>query len=198
MIYGYTRVSSKGQLDGNSLEQQATEILVKYPTAQIVEEQFSGKTTDRPKFNELINQLQEEDILVITKLDRFARSTQQGLDTINELLAKGISVHVLNIGFMDNTASSELTRTIFLAFAQFERAMIVERTQEGKAIARERGDFKEGRPRKFNPHKVNEALDYIEKGHSFKKAAEIYGISKATLVRRMQERKTEQLKKDEK
>lgn len=94
MIYGYCRVSTQGQLDGNSLEQQQQEILSKYPTATIIEEQYTGARTDRPIFNELIEQLEQDDILVVTKLDRFARSTQQGLETIKGLLAKGVSVHV--------------------------------------------------------------------------------------------------------
>ena len=197
-IYGYCRISSKSQLDGNSLEQQKEEIKRRYPTAIIIEELFTGKKIERPKFNELINDLNEGDILVVTKLDRFARSTQQGLDIINRLLAQGISVHVLNIGFMDNSPSSELIRTIFLAFAQFERAMIVERTQEGKEIARQRGDYREGRPRKFNPKKVAEALNYVEAGNSYKSAAEIFGISKTTLIRRMQERKAKEIQDENK
>ena len=198
MIYGYCRVSSKGQLDGNSLEGQEQEILAKYSDAKIYKEQFTGKTADRPIFTDLINKLKEGDMLVVTKLDRFCRSTDEGLKVIKDLQQRGVDIHIMNMGLIENTPMGELIVTNLLAFAQFERAMILERTQTGKAIARERGDFKEGRPRKFNPDKVNEALDYIEKGHSFKKAAEIYGISKATLVRRMQERKAEQLKKDEK
>ena len=71
MIYGYCRVSSKGQLDGNGLEAQKNEILEKYPNAEIVQEQFTGKTTERPQFLELISKLKENDTLVVTKLDRF-------------------------------------------------------------------------------------------------------------------------------
>ncbi len=185
MIYGYCRVSTQGQLDGNSLEQQQQEILSKYPTATIIEEQYTGARTDRPIFNELIEQLEQDDILVVTKLDRFARSTQQGLETIKGLLAKGVSVHVLNIGFMDNTPASELIRTIFLAFAQFERDMIVERTQQGKAIAKANNPcFKEGRPKKFKNGLMELAIEEFETGK--KTYADIdrdYGISKSTLYR---------------
>ena len=109
-VYGYCRVSSKGQLDGNSLEQQSKEILSKYPHAIIVQEQYTGAKVDRPCFKELLNKLESKDLLVVTKLDRFARSTQQGLDTINELLKRDVSVHILNLGMMDNTPASELTR----------------------------------------------------------------------------------------
>lgn len=188
-IYGYCRVSTKGQLDGNSLDSQREQILRDYPTATIVEEQVSGAKAVRPKFDELLQCLESGDMLVVTKLDRFARSLSQGNDTVNELLERGIRVNILNIGMLDNTPNSKLIRNIFFSFAEFERDMIYERTQEGKAIARQRADFREGRPRKFNPEKVEEALNYIEEGNSYKKASEIYGISKTTLIRRMQERK---------
>ena len=191
-IYGYCRVSTRGQLDGNSLESQREQILKDYPTATIIEEQISGAKKDRPKFDELIRNLKEGDMLIVTKLDRFARSLSQGNDTVNQLLKRGIRVNILNIGMMDNTPNSKLIRNIFFSFAEFERDMIYERTQEGKAIAKQRPDFKEGRPRKYNPAKVEEALNYIEAGNSYKRTAEIFGISKTTLIRRMQERKAKQ------
>ena len=196
-IYGYCRVSTRGQLDGNSLEGQKEQILKDYPTAIIIEEQISGAKTIRPKFDELVQRLESGDMLVVTKLDRFARSLSQGNDTINNLLQRGIRVNILNIGMLDNTPNSKLIRNIFFSFAEFERDMIYERTQEGKALARQRGDFKEGRPRKFSPAKVDEALNYIESGNSFKKASEVFGISKTTLIRRMQERKANKLKEQE-
>ena len=195
-IYGYCRVSTRGQLDGNSLEGQKEQILKDYPTAIIIEEQISGAKTVRPKFDELVQRLESGDMLVVTKLDRFARSLSQGNDTINNLLQRGIRVNILNIGMLDNTPNSKLIRNIFFSFAEFERDMIYERTQEGKALARQRGDFKEGRPRKFSPAKVDEALNYIESGTSFKKASEVFGISKTTLIRRMQERKANRLKEE--
>lgn len=195
-IYGYCRVSTRGQLDGNSLEGQKEQILKDYPTAIIIEEQISGAKTVRPKFDELVQRLESGDMLVVTKLDRFARSLSQGNETINQLLERGIRVNILNIGMLDNTPNSKLIRNIFFSFAEFERDMIYERTQEGKALARQRGDFKEGRPRKFSPAKVDEALNYIESGNSFKKASEVFGISKTTLIRRMQERKANKLKEE--
>ena len=79
MIYGYCRVSSKGQLENNSLEQQQQAILSRYENATIYQEQFTGTTTERPVFTEVINQLQENDILVVTKLDRLARNTVEGI-----------------------------------------------------------------------------------------------------------------------
>lgn len=188
-IYGYCRVSTRGQVDGNSLDNQREQILRDYPTATIVEEQVSGAKAIRPKFDELLQRLESGDMLVVTKLDRFARSLSQGNETVNKLLEKGVRVNILNIGMLDNTPNSRLIRNIFFSFAEFERDMIYERTQEGKALARQREDYREGRPRKFNPLKVEEALNYIEAGNSYKRASEMFGISKTTLIRRMQERK---------
>lgn len=73
---------------------------------------------------------------MFTKLDRVARSAIEGSKLINSLLVKNVRVHILNIGIMDNTPASKLIRQIFFAFAEFERDLIVERTQEGRAIAK--------------------------------------------------------------
>ena len=90
--------------------------------------------------------LQEGDTLIVTKLDRFARSVTQGIEMIEELIVKGVTVHILNLGIMDNSPTGRLIRNVMLSFAEFERDMIVERTQEGKAIAREKGIRVDGRP----------------------------------------------------
>lgn len=71
MIYGYTRVSTRKQLEGHGLESQKIEILSKYPEAVIIEEQYTGTKLDRPLFQKLINKLKPNDILVVSKLDRF-------------------------------------------------------------------------------------------------------------------------------
>lgn len=146
MIYGYARVSTKGQAkDGNSLEAQ--EKLLRDNGAQIIYlESFTGTKKDRPKLNELMGILKEGDALVVAKLDRIARSTRDGLDIIDELIDKGVTINILNMGKFDNSPSGKLMRTIFLAFAEFERDMIVERTSEGKAICREtKPEWREGR-----------------------------------------------------
>lgn len=152
MTYGYARVSTKGQAkDGNSLEAQ--ENTLRDNGAQtIFPESFTGTTKDRPKLNELMGILQEGDTLIVTKLDRIARSTRDGLDIIEELIDKGVTINILNMGKFDNSPSGKLMRTIFLAFAEFERDMIVERTTEGKAICREtKPDWREGRKQKGIP-----------------------------------------------
>ena len=182
MIYGYARVSTKGQAkDGNSLEAQE-KALKEAGATKIYTDAFTGTKTDRPEFDKLMNELQSGDTLIVTKLDRFARSMSQGSELVSELIDKGIKVYILNIGIMDNTPSSKLIRNIFFAFAEFERDMIVERTQEGKTIAKQNPDFKEGRPKKYSKKQVEHALELLE-NHSYKQVEDLTGISKSTLIR---------------
>ena len=146
MIYGYARVSSKGQDKyGNGLEVQEKQLRDNGATI-IYCESFTGTKKSRPELDKLMGVLKEGDTLVVTKLDRIARSTRDGLDIIDELLAKGVSINILNMGKFDNGPTGKLMRTIFLAFAEFERDMIVQRTSEGKEICREtKPNWREGR-----------------------------------------------------
>jgi DNA invertase Pin-like site-specific DNA recombinase len=163
MIYGYARVSTKGQAhDGNSLEGQE-QLLKENGASVIYKDSFTGTKTDRPEFNKLLDKLESGDILIVTKLDRFARRMSQGSELVNELINKGIKVNILNIGVMDNTPASRLIRNIFFSFAEFERDMIVERTQEGKAIARTKKGFKEGRPKMYTSHQLNYAMSLLRR-----------------------------------
>ncbi|MDP2843756.1 MAG: recombinase family protein [Acetobacterium sp.] len=181
MKYGYARVSTKGQLDGNSIEEQTNKIKVIYPDVEIVVESFSG-AKERPLFNQMLESAKENDYVVVTKLDRFCRSTKEGLGYIDLLLNKGVKIHILNMGLIENTPMGRLIVTNLLAFAEFERAMIIERTQGGKAIAKQKIDFREGRPKKFNNKKINHAMELLE-SYSYKQVEEMTGISKSTLVR---------------
>lgn len=181
MIYGYVRVSSKSQLDNNSLEQQEQEILKEYPNAIIVKEQFTAKSIHRPKFNWLLGRLKENDKLVVTKLDRFCRSTSEGLKCISELQARGVKIHILNMGLIEDSAMGQLIVTNLLAFAEFERAMIIERTSAGKAIAKQREGFVEGRPAVHKRKAIAHALELLE-NHTYKEVAELTGISVSTLT----------------
>ena len=181
MIYGYARISAKVQLKGNSLEEQKNE-LKKNGCQVIVEEQFTGKTTARPKFEDLIlNQLKPGDTLVVTRLDRLARNVTEGVSTIRGLFDKNVRVHVLNVGLLENTAMGNFFITTLLAVAELERCMILERTAAGKEIAKTRDGFKEGRP-PIARAKIELAMGLLDE-YSYKKVAEMTGISVATLAR---------------
>jgi DNA invertase Pin-like site-specific DNA recombinase len=145
MIYGYARVSTVGQKnDGNSLEEQSNR-LVENGAAKIYVDAFTGTKVDRPEFSKLLQVVRDGDTIMATKLDRISRSASQGIELVDKLLSRGVSVHILNMGVMNNTPTGKLIRNIMFSFAEFERDMIVERTSEGKAIARQREGYHEGR-----------------------------------------------------
>ena len=185
MIYGYIRVSTIKQAnEGNSLEGQ-TKLLLEngVPQENIYQDVYTGTKADRPQFNKLLNELKEGDTLIVTKLDRFARSMIEGSKIVTELIERGVRVNVLNIGLMDNTPASKLIRNIFFSFAEFERDMIVERTLEGKQIKMEMdADATLGRPKKFKKAQRDMALQLLEK-HSYNEVANMTGISRRTLIR---------------
>ncbi|WP_406044112.1 recombinase family protein [Succinimonas sp.] len=159
---GYGRVSSKGQAqNGNSLEDQRRKLEeAGCAEEDIVLETYTGTKMDRPKFGKLIESLEAGDTLVVCKLDRFARTAGEGSELVKSLLERGVNVHILNMGLIENTPTGRLILNVLLSFAEFERDMIVERTSEGKAVARATNpDFKEGRPRKEIPGKFFELLE---------------------------------------
>lgn len=148
MRYGYGRVSSKGQeLNGNSLEDQKNKLIeAGCDEENIVLETYTGTTMARPKFTGLLEKLDKGDVLIVTKLDRFARTASDGVKVIKELLKRGVKVHVLNMGLVEDTPTGRLILTILMAFAEFERDNIVERLAEGREVAKENNpDYKEGR-----------------------------------------------------
>ena len=182
MKYGYARVSTRGQAkDGNSLEFQEN-LLREHGAEQIFCDSFTGTKIDRPEFSKLLSILQQGDTLIVCKLDRFARSVGQATELITHLIDKGIIVDICNLGILDNSSMSTFMRNILLSFAQFERDMIVERTQEGKAIARQNPDFREGRPKKFSKKQLQHALELLQ-SFSYAQVEEMTGISKSTLIR---------------
>ena len=194
--YGYCRVSSKSQLDNNSLEIQKEAILNKYIDAEIIEEQFTGTTTDRPQFNNLINKLQNGDILVVYKLDRFARTTLEGMSLMKELQERGVTVEILNFGTIEGgfSSSNKLMMQIFFAFAEYERDCIVERTMSGKQLKMTKDeDATMGRPKKFKKAQREMALSLLDKGHSYNEVADMTGISRRTLIRYNNERRAKQI-----
>lgn len=191
-IVGYCRVSTRGQADANGLEVQKEEILKKYPTAGIFLESYTGTKVDRPIFNNILDELYSGDTLVVTKLDRLARNTVEGIKIVEELFSKNISVHVLNIGLLENTSMGKFFLTTLLAVAEMERNTIIERTQAGKEIAKTKEGFKEGRPKKFTSKQLDHALSMLSingGSYSYSEVEEITNISKSTLTRECRKRK---------
>ena len=124
MIYGYARISSKTQLNGNSLDDQSNTLTLNGANI-IISEQYTGKTTSRPKLQNLLVSLQPGDTLMVTKLDRLARNVTEGIELIKTLFEKNIRVHVLNIGLIENTSLGNFFVATLLAVAELERNMII-------------------------------------------------------------------------
>ena len=182
MIYEYARVSTYAQAKGgNSLETQSLE-LKNAGAEKIFSDAFTGTVTARPELERLMAQMQAGDTIVVTKLDRIARNLKQGIELIDTLNEREIKVNVLNMGVIDNTPTGKLIRNIMLSLAEWERDMIIQRTQEGKEIAKKSPNYREGRPKKYNKSQTMHALDLLQT-HSYRQVVEMTGISKATLVR---------------
>lgn len=178
---GYGRVSTPGQqLNGNSLAEQEKS-LREAGAEEIVLECFTGKTVDRPKFKPLLDSLEAGDTLYVTKLDRFARASAAG-EVIAELIERGVTVHILNFGVANNSATGKLMLNIILSFAQYEREMIWERTQEGKMAAKAKNpDYKEGRKALEIPEGFYELRERVAEGVMTVSGACVeLGISRST------------------
>lgn len=188
MIYGYARVSTKGQAkDGNSLEVQE-KTLRENGAAVIFYDAFTGTKVDRPELNKLMGMLREGDTLVVTKLDRLGRSLSKTSELITELIERGITINILNLGVLSNSSVNTLMRNVLLAFAQFERDMIVERTTEGKAICRENNpEWREGRKSVEIPE-FEKFLEKQKRGEmSVKECCTLLNISRSTWYNRVSE-----------
>ncbi|PFB87192.1 resolvase [Bacillus thuringiensis] len=165
--YGYARVNTTGQ----SLEVQEAE-LNNAGCNIIYKEKITGTTKERAQFIKLMEKIGEGDTLVLTKLDRFARPTKDAIALITDLYEKGVIDR--------STAVGKLMFNVFAAFAEFEFNMIIERTQEGKAIAMQREGYKEGRPNKYNKERLDYAISLLE-DHSYTQVLNMTGIGRATI-----------------
>lgn len=177
MNYGYARVSTQGQ----ELEAQIAQ-LKKAGCDVVYSEKFTGTKAERHEFQKVLGELRAGDTLTVTKLDRFARSTIDAITTVKQLFERGVKIHVLNMGMIEDTPTGRLIFNIFSSFAEFERDLIVERTKEGKQIAKQKGNFKEGRPKKYGKKQIEHALELLQT-NSYKEVEKLTGISKSTLIR---------------
>ena len=191
MIYGYARVSTRAQeRDGNSLECQREQLVGRGAT-EIYVDTYTGKTKSRPELDRLVDTLKSGDTLVVTKLDRMARSVRDGLDIVDSLVERGVMIDVMNMGRFDNTPMGHLMRTILFAFAEYEHAMILERTSEGRQRKRDTDpDYREGRPKLDISD--NLITDYANKVNAREitvvRAVSELGISRSTWYSLMREK----------
>lgn len=184
MIFGYVRVSTKFQSEKFGLESQIRELVSNgCPENHIIKETATGTTTKRPAFRELVdNILQDGDVLMCTRMDRFARSLKEGTADIEKLIEKGVTIQFLNFpAQISNKPTDKLVYQMFLAMAEFDRNLIIERMKEGRAVARTKDGFREGRrPKDLNLMRL--AVEELKK-HTYTEVCNTFGIARSTLFK---------------
>jgi DNA invertase Pin-like site-specific DNA recombinase len=177
-LFGYARVST----DGQSLDAQVHE-LKSAGCVKVFREKVSGAQTDRRELAKVVKSLGKDDVLVVTRLDRLARSTRDLLNILHSVSERGAKFKSLKDAWCDTTTPhGELMVTILAGLATFERHLIKARTGEGRERARERG-VKFGRPSKLNPHQRQEALARLHAGETQADIARTYGVDATTIGR---------------
>ena len=182
-LFGYARVSTRDQ----DLAAQDAELMAA-GCAKVFREKISGAKTDRPELVKAIGQLKPGDVLVVTRLDRLARSTRDLLNVIAAVAERGAGFKSLKDAWADTTsAHGRLMLTVLGGLAEFERELIRARTGEGRKRAKERG-VRFGRPRKMTPHQRQEALQRLAAGETQADVARTYNVDATTIGRLLGDR----------
>ena len=177
-IYGYARVST----DGQSLASQDAQLRAA-GCAQIFAEKISGAKSDRPQLGKALNRLAKGDVLMVTRLDRLARSTRDLLNILDQIAKAGADFKSLNDTWADTTtAHGRLMLTVLGGLAEFERELILARTKDGRDRAKDKG-VKFGRPTALSSHQRQEAIQRLQEGATQADLARTYGVSQATISR---------------
>ena len=182
-VFAYARVSTVEQLTENQREQIAR---AGYDIApkRFIEEQISGSVpaAQRPGFQRLLERMDEGDTLVVTKLDRIGRDSIDVQQTVERFQSEGIRLVVLQLGNLDLTSSAgALMVKMLAAVADFERDLIIERTQAGQARARAAGTHM-GRPSKTTPDQQRAIREALAAGETVSSLATSYQVSRATII----------------
>lgn len=189
-VFGYARVSTRKQ----DLSAQVDELKQAGATV-IYQEKYTGTTAKRPEFDKLMKKVVAGDTVIVTKLDRLARNTEDALKIAKDLRSRHVILDIKNLGRMDDNAQGNLIFTIFSAFAQFERDLIVARTEEGKEWARKhKANYREGRPMDYDYDRIKFAYDLRKRGYTISEITKNTGISKTTLYRRFRDYNFDYLK----
>jgi DNA invertase Pin-like site-specific DNA recombinase len=178
MKYGYARVST----DGQSVDAQVRQLKAA-GCKTVFREVASGAKSDRSQLRRLLNQLEVDDVVTVTRLDRLARSTRELLNTLATITTKKAGSRSLGDTWADTTTShGRLMLTVLGGLAEFERDLIRSRTGEGRARAKERG-VKMGRKPKLTPHQRAEAIKRRDRGEAVREIARTFGVHHATISR---------------
>jgi DNA invertase Pin-like site-specific DNA recombinase len=178
MLIGYARVSTDDQ---NLALQRAA--LKEAGCRRIFEEKVSGATRDRPQLTRLLDHIREQDVLVVARLDRLARSTRDLLEIAELLRDAGAGLRSLREPWADTTsAAGRMVLTVFAGMAEFERALIHQRTSSGRDAAMKRG-VRFGRPVKLTAEQISLGQRLIDEGRSTRDVAKMFKVHAATFYR---------------
>ena len=178
MKIGYARVSTREQ----TLEIQLTR-LAEAGCEMFFEEKISGAARKRPELETMLKQLRKDDVVVVTKLDRLARSTAELLRIAEALNEKNAGIQSLDEPWADTTSpSGKMIMTVFGGIAEFERSLILTPTQEGREAAKARG-VAFGRPSKLRNDQKELVLELVNTGQSISAIARTFNVHPATIYR---------------
>lgn len=178
MKIGYARVSTEDQ----TLERQRQRLSAA-ECEELFEEKISGARRNRPELEKLIARLRKGDVLVVTRLDRLARSTSELLRTVERLVEKQVGLQSLDEPWADTTSpSGRMVLTVFAGIAEFERHLIRSRTDDGRVAAKARG-VAFGRPPKMRPDQQALACELVRDGKSISEIARTFNVHPATIYR---------------
>ena len=176
VVYGYAKVST----DGQTLASQEAELMAA-GCAKVYAEKVSAARTDRAELTKVMRRVEAGDMLIVTRLDRLARSTRDLLNILHALAEKGAKFKSLADPWCDtSTPQSELLVTVLAGFATFERHLIKARTDDGRKRAEARGVRFE-RPRKLSQDQRQEALQRLANGETLVDVARTFGVDPTTI-----------------
>lgn len=182
--FAYCRVSTAEQTTDNQVREiEAAGFSV--DPKRVVTETISGSTAamERNGFARLVDRLEDGDVLIVTKLDRLGRNAMDVRATVDRLADEGVKVHCLALGGADLTsAAGRMTMGVIAAVAEFERDLLIERTQAGLARAKASGKVL-GRPQSLTDQQQRDIIDARAKGFSLGALAKQYGVSRAAIQR---------------
>ncbi|MGF9893506.1 recombinase family protein [Priestia megaterium] len=188
MLVGYARISDKTQKIDSQVD-----TLKKAGCEQIVEEIITGISTKKTKLYHLLEELQEGDTLMVARADRLARRTVQILEVSETLNNKGVNLVILDLGVDTRTPAGKMVLTIMASVSEWEREQLREKQRRGIEAARKRGK-QLGRKKKHNDESMEAAIAAHQEGKkTVDEICRIYNVSRATLYRRVNERKLKSL-----
>lgn len=184
-IFAYARVSTSDQTTDNQIREIEAAGFAIEGAKRVVTETISGSVAalERPGFAKLIDRLESGDALIVTKLDRLGRNAMDVRATVELLAANGVRVHCLALGGMDLTSpAGKMTMSVIASVAEFERDLLIERTQSGLARAKAEGKTL-GRPSALTDEQQAEALRRLAAGEAVAKLARDFNTSRTTIQR---------------